>query len=314
MPAVPPAHAPIRLTVEQSAGELILAPFQWPVLAYLILSGLACGAALLAASELWRPHPERNRLGRRAAWLALLCAAAGGLLLVADLGRQVDWHRILTEFNPRSAIAWGARILTLFVAFAGYVALTARVAPVGKAPAPRLGLAGLALLGLALGTYPAYVLAQATARPAWTDVTLAPLWLTSAVHGGMALVLLSAAVVPVARDQPGGLPAGDHARLARFDGMLILVSAALLVVWLYGPTSGAGLQARQRVLTDVRLAGWLWIGVVFVGWLLPLFGMTRPDDSRRGLFTRCLLVIAGTVSLRALVFLSGLGRAAFIGA
>jgi len=168
-------------------------PFGWPIILYLTLAGLACGATLSAVSLLHSPHKAREgqslSIVRVSLSLAVASILVGTLFLVYDRGSPQRVLLNFFEFNPSSAIAWETRIITIFVMLCVFSLLLLnspdRVRPIG----PLLS-ALLVLFALVVGIYPAFVLGQATARPLWEPMLLVPLFLLVGIHTGFAAVQL----------------------------------------------------------------------------------------------------------------------------
>lgn len=286
-----------------------ITPFQWPVLVYLVLSGCSCGLALTAAATLWTRCEEQNRLGFRAAVWSALTILVGAGMLIADLEDPKRWAKIVEHFNPGSWVAIGARVLVFHAVATLAVVASTRLKDGGEgAPAPRLLLTALLLSGLAVGVYPALLLGQSAAmRPLWGSEWLAPLWLVSGVHGGLALLSLLVAIAPLSKEGVAGLSDGQLRAMDKVDALLIVIQAALLAVFFHtlGQRPGAWQLASGPLL---------WVGVVLGGWLLPLLEMSRPERSRGRLFLRSVLVLAGAVAFRAAFFYGGQHPAALMGA
>lgn len=289
-----------------SDPQTILVPFGYPIVIYLTLAAIAAGTALLAVWMLLRGEATERVAGRRGLLVATFAILVGGLSLVLDLEAPGLFAYILRYFNPASMIAWGARAITVFgllTAFAWW-ALGRDTDACGS---PRVrGIMPAALLLIALlagfiGLYPAWVLAQSTARPLWASPLLAPLLFLSAVHAGVAVHLL-----------------GRGAR--RWHGLglelaLVVLQAVVFVLYLLQIDSAYGV-AKARIMTG-SLAPWLWVGVVLIGWLVPLALARRGDagDSGTGVGLgawRAVAILIGVLALRAVLVFGGQGAEALI--
>ena len=138
-------------------------PWRWYVGAYLFVGGLAGGSGVLALAA---RAGGNDRLAR-----AALGAAAGGVLvspvlLIADLRDPLRFVNMLRVFKITSPMSVGSWILT---AFGGAATAAAAGEFLGVAPPlGRLAEVALGLLGPALSTYTAALLAD-TAVPVWHD-------------------------------------------------------------------------------------------------------------------------------------------------
>ncbi len=282
----------------------VLTPFGWPVVIYLTLAGVAAGSGLVSAWRLWRDAEANRRPAVRGLGLAALTIAAGSAALIADLEAPGRFGLILTHFNPASMIAWGARIITFFGILCVVVwAILRREPEAGGAVTPGMKAAVglLALLALAVGLYPGWVLLQAAARPLWDSLWIAPLFLTSALHTGLAAALLL--------DLPGNSRSRQTVFAPRFEMFLVISQAILLLLWFQAVRDGY-VEAAQRI-TSGELAPWLWGGVVILGWLAPL-ALAMSQQSRAAVILRATTVLAGGLALRTIVVFGGQGSAALL--
>ncbi len=291
-----------------SDPQIVLVPFGVPIVVYLTFAAIAAGTALLAVWLLFRGDSAERSAGRRGLLVATFAIAIGGCSLILDLEAPALFTYILRYFNPASMIAWGARAITVFgllTAFTWWA--LGRDTDASGAPRVRgilpVALVLIALLSVFIGLYPAWVLAQSTARPLWASPLLAPLLLLSAIHAGVAVHLLGRGA---RRWQGSGLEIG-----------LVALQAVVLVLYLLQIDAAYG-AAKARLMTG-SLAPWLWGGVVLIGWLVPLAlsrrGGTDKGDSGVGLAAwRAIAILIGVLALRAVLVFGGQGAEALIAA
>lgn len=276
-------------------------PFGWPIIIYLTLAGISCGAAL---SALWFSRSESmdvRAVVSPALWLAAAAVGLGSILLIGHLGVPADTYLLFTKFNPASAVAWGVRIITIFVLICVFAAFFYRKEDPGS-----LGIITkvlLLILALAVGIYPAFVLSQGTAHPFWSSPLLVPLFLLAGCHSGFAIVQLM---------MPRKWLSDVAARIRMLDFAFVGLSIVLFAAFFFSvPVSS---EALNRVLAG-ELALWFWGGLVVVGWLLPLFlNKGRSTEEYGSIVARQFLFLFGALALRAVVVLGGQGSIAFIGA
>jgi formate-dependent nitrite reductase membrane component NrfD len=135
----------------------------WEIPAYFFAGGMAGASAPLALAASVQGN---RRLARAASAVALAGVAVSPPLLISDLGRPERFLNMLRMFKVTSPMSVGAWILS---AFAPAVAAGAGRELLGVAPAVgRAGQVGGALLGPALSTYTAALLA-CTAVPVWHE-------------------------------------------------------------------------------------------------------------------------------------------------
>jgi formate-dependent nitrite reductase membrane component NrfD len=155
--------------------------------AYLYLGGVAGVSASLGALADATGRPVLRRVGRLA---ALFGATVSVGALVHDLGRPARFLNMLRVFKPTSPLSVGSWILSAFGTLAGAAAASELTGI-----APRLGRlagAGAGVLGPALSTYTAVLLAD-TAVPGWHDAyrELPFVFAGSAMASGGATCLLA---------------------------------------------------------------------------------------------------------------------------
>src|SRR4051812_13836643 len=130
---------------------------------YLFLGGTAGASALLGVLADTTGRPGMRRAGRL---VAAAGSSAGAGLLIHDLGRPERLLNMLRVFKPTSPLSVGSGVPA---PSAGLPAAAAAAELAGRAPtAGRLAAAGSAVLGPAMTTYTAVLLAD-TAAPTWHE-------------------------------------------------------------------------------------------------------------------------------------------------
>jgi formate-dependent nitrite reductase membrane component NrfD len=284
--------------------------WQWLIILYFFVGGLAGGCYFLAALIDLLGTPADRHLARLGYYVALPAVVLSGLLLTVDLGRPARfWHMLLQSetlrpmLKPWSPMSLGSWALLAFGGFAllGFVAALAEAGrlPAGLARLRPPGLVGavLIVLGGLVGFFVAGytgVLLAVTNRPIWSDSPLLGLlFVVSAASISAALLLL---LGWARRPRTPGLAA-----LERIDVWALVLELAVLVAFL------ASLGAVFRVW----LSGWgllLLLGVVVVGMLLPLWLQWRPRTL--GALTTpaaAVLVLVGGFILRVAIVLASEG-------
>jgi protein NrfD len=290
--------------------------WQWYIVLYFFIGGLAGGCYFLAAViDLFGRRADRPiaRLGYYVAFPAMLVSA---LLLTIDLARPLRFWHMLVERNtfeptfkywsPMSVGSWALMIFGVFtlVSFLAALADDDRVrspllrrlqwpawrafgAPsaLGKIVAVLGGIAGFYIAG-----YTGILLAV-TNRPIWSDTPLLGMLFTvSAASTSAALLILLA--------QRGGSQPPGIADLQRFDVSMIVLELVVLaaVVVSLGPVLEAWLNAWGVLLV---------IGVVILGLIVPLALSFRARHIGAANMTiSAILVLIGGLLLRIVVVLS----------
>ncbi len=283
-------------------------PFGWPIILYLTLAGLACGATLCAVlflhSEGRAKQGQSYAIVKASLYLAIITILVGIVLLVFDLKSSDRFYLNFIEFNPASAIAWGTRIITLFIMLCVLsLVLLSTVNDSDKSNPIGPVLTGfLIFFALAIGIYPSLVLGQATiARPLWEPFLLMPLFLLLGLHSGFALVQLF--TLNKWTDK-------NIEQIRKLDlgcvGVQVVLFALLVVT-----TTFSSVGKNQLFFGEFAL--WFWVGVVFIGWVLPFIISSKPSSSKKVIILTQLCFILGAFALRTVIVFSGQGAQAFIG-
>ncbi len=283
-------------------------PFGWPIVIYLTLAGLACGATFCAIFFLHLKERAREgqsyEIVKTSLYLAIGAILVGILLLVFDLKSSDRFYLNFMEFNPTSAIAWGTRIITLFVMLCVFsLVLLSTVNDNDKSNPIGPVLTGfLIFFALAIGIYPALVLGQATiARPLWEPYLLMPLFLLLGLHSGFALVQL----LTLDKWTDKSLEQIRKLDLGAI-GIQIVLFALLIIATTFS-------SAGKDQLFFGEFALWFWVGVVFIGWALPFIASSGSLPSKNAIILTQLCFIFGAFALRTVIVFSGQGTQAFIG-
>jgi len=286
----------------------------WWIVFYFFFGGIAAGAYLIGAmADLFsrREDAGENRAVSRAAYLlALPLTALCGLLLILDLGKPLRfWHMLINRstgelaFKYSSPISYGSWVLTGFGICAGLSAVLALAElrgitalganRLGAGPVGKIIAAIGAVFAVFLGSYTG-VLLNHTNQPIWGDNTiLGALFAASSVSTGIAAIVL---ILGLMRQRAGGA----LLRLERADVLSTLVELVLIVA-LVAILASVG---RAGALAGGLIGAILWIGVVFIGLLIPLVLNLRPRTlgSLTPVVAATLALIGGFALRYAIIF------------
>jgi formate-dependent nitrite reductase membrane component NrfD len=294
-------------------STLFTAPpeWQWLIVGYFFLGGIAGGAYFIAALIDLAGHPLDRPLARLGYLIAFPMVAICGLLLTLDLRRPLRfWHMLIQSETFRPMLKWwspmslGSWALLLFGLFA-FLSFLAAVADLTDARWPRVrgfrrlrppGLLGtvVTVLGGVFGFFLAGytgILLAVTNRPIWADTTLLGLvFLISGASTAAALMAL------LGRQLRGTRPEGVQA-LERFDSWMLVFELLAIVALVVSLGSLARLWLSSW---GVLLVG----GVLILGILLPLV-LYRRSPALGGLGAAApVLVLIGGFLLRVVIILS----------
>jgi protein NrfD len=288
--------------------------WEWLIVLYFFIGGLAGGSYFLAALIDLFGRSEDRPLARLGYYIAFPCVVVSGLLLMVDLGRPLRfWHMLIERntfgpmfkyWSPMSVGSWALLIFGFFSLISLLLAVAdddrmsspafRRVRePFRNLRAPSALRRVVAVIGGIFGFYVAGytgVLLAVTNRPIWSDTPLlGMLFVVSAASTSAALMILLA-------HRAGWLTPGV-ADLHRFDAWIIPLELVVLIAVMVslGPVLQAWLNAWGLVLL---------IGVI-IGLVVPLMLAWRPQWLRESnVTTAAVLVLIGGFVLRFVIVFS----------
>jgi dimethyl sulfoxide reductase membrane subunit len=250
------------------------------IISFMFLVGVSAGGLIVAAgAELVGSH-RFDTLTRLAVIVSGTAIAAAAISIIPDLGRpQLVW-KMLRQPHWTSPLIWDVIIITV------YLSIAAIDLWILTRPKPRPG----AMRTMAMVALPAAVLVHSitawifgllVARPFWNTALLAPMFISSALVSGTALLILVAYAVERTTDWE----AGDRAfpDLGRLMVWFVGVDAFLLfaeILTTYASRVPDHLE-QLDVLLFGRLAPVFWAEVV-LGVMVPFAVFATRLRERRG--------------------------------
>jgi formate-dependent nitrite reductase membrane component NrfD len=294
--------------------QLQIPLWEWWIVFYFFLGGIAGGAYFIAAIVDLVGNPEDRPIARMGYYIAFPLAVICGILLILDLGRpERFWHMIVYSENflpwPKwdSPMSVGSYALLFFSLFS-FLSFVDALIETGRLPwapfrqkysgTPRMiySIIG-ALFGFFLASYTGVLLAT-THLPAWANnPLLGALFLASAASTGMAAIALG---LVLTRVDIGA----SWAKLKQVDNIALILELILLIVFVV--LLGGAVSYLLSGLSGILLIG----GVIILGLLIPLFlqfragfqGVKSPANIT--LLTAILILVGGFI-LRVVIVLGG---------
>ena len=283
---------------------------------YLFLGGFTAGIMVLSGWALWkgrrnpRPHTTFALASSGLFILGLATISLGMLALFLDLGHKPYVFRLYLTLEPWSPMSWGAWILLLVypVLVAGVLLDPPRVMlrqvpalePVaermGADPRVRHAVGFLSIVtGVALGIYTGILLSALGARPLWSSGLLGPLFLVSGLS-------TAAAFAHWASPEPG-----ERVQMAWLDNLFLTIELGMIGLFLVGLLTSTETHAEAaRLLLGGPYTAVFWVGVVFLGIVLPLV-IQSLAVTHRIIHTPIapVLVMLGGLALRFVIVSAG---------
>lgn len=257
---------------------------------YFFVIGILAGLSFLSYGS-WIT-PALRPLREKAAYLALVLLAVGGLLLIADLSQPM---RFLNTLNPAylnftSPLAWGALNI---VAFGICSVLYILELKKGQDSARGKLLAMIAaLLALGLPIYTGYDLTVHQSRPIWNTPIMPVLFVALAIASGSAV---------------GSLLAGGNAEAQKVLREYMLWSSAgvgVALISILGTThyGGSASELTFMVLTSGTMGTIFVGGGILLGTAAPVailfLAHLRQQTTAAMLMLSALLILLGSAALR----------------
>ncbi len=297
-------------------GDLQIPLWQWWIVLYFFVGGIAGGAYFTSAIIELAGRPADRPIARMGYYIAFPLSLVCAIALIADLGQPLRfWHMIVYSktFLPwpkwDSPISVGAYALLFFGGFSFLSFLDALV-ETGRLPwaplrekysgTPRMIYSILGgLNGFFLASYTGVLLAH-THLPVWADTPLlGALFVASGASTGMATIALGLALSKIDVGE-------SWAKLKQADNLAMIIEVVLLVVllvWL-----GSAAAPLLSGLNAVLLIG----GVVVVGLIVPLAlqfraGFQAAKSGANLTLVTSLLVLLGGFIMRTVIVMGGQG-------
>jgi formate-dependent nitrite reductase membrane component NrfD len=276
--------------------------WHWPISVYLFLGGLAAGllffAGLITVLKKDKEYPAAVKFASIVSPIAL---TLGLIALFYDLTHKIYFWRLYTTVRIESPMSWGAWVLLIItpLSFLWVFSYYTELFPKWKLKFQflknfeqfliknRRNMA-IALIPLAiiLGIYTGILLSAFNARPLWNNAILGPLFLTSGLSTGAAVIILLAKSVK------------EKHLFSKIDLALIIIELGLIVHMLMGMYAGSEVQLEAMQLLIGGEFTLMFFGfVIILGLLVPaiLEGMEIIGHKIPVAIPAILILIGGLV-------------------
>ena len=284
------------------------------IVTFAFFVGLSAGGLIVASSaEVFKVGALKPlaRLGVLTALAAVACAA---LMIIPDLGRPERIFELFVHPQWSSPLIWDVAIIAIYFVFS--IVDLAVLHRHAHAPTARTAatVRVLAVVGLPtavlLHSITAWIFGLQIARTWWNTALMAPLFVTSAILSGTALVAL--VVLAAVRFAGVELPGPTWRLLTGLMAVVLCVDLFLVacdyitILW--------GNVPRERAALDLILPGGSWQAVFWLEWvvggLVPLLLLVIPRlrASKAMIGLASVLVLVGIYAYRIELVVGGMIR------
>ncbi|MFA5891884.1 MAG: NrfD/PsrC family molybdoenzyme membrane anchor subunit [Actinomycetota bacterium] len=267
------------------------------IITFMFLVGVSAGGLIVVAGAELVGTKRFEHLSRLAVLVSATAIAAAAISIVPDLGRPQYAWKIFTQPNPTSPLVWDVIVITMYLSIAGIdLWLLTRARPMHDAM-KKMAVITLPVAVL-VHSVTAWIFGLLVARPFWNTALMAPLFISSALVSGTALLIIVAHIAE--RKTDFAPPERSFADLAKLMLWFIAVDAFLLFAEvLTSYASGVPDHVDQlNVILFGRLAPVFWSEVAF-GVIVPFLIFSRNSlRVRRGWVVAASALAVGGVFLK----------------
>lgn len=300
--------------------------WDWPIAVYLFLIGISAGLVVLAVL-MRRYYPNAagsdSTIMRVTLVLAPSTIILGLLILILHLTRPWTFWKLMFHYSPTSVMSMGVMLFQVYMAvlvvwlakiyekevialqqkWLPKLTLIPRLLAMLNRAVRTLDIAML-VLGVLLGAYTGFLLSALKSYPFLNNPILPALFLFSGISSGLAVCLMT-----IVLRYRKNIHNQETTFLHRVEGFVVWLELFLLAAFFIGLALGDDGKLRSLV---AALGGgfwtwWFWIGVIGVGFVIPLALKKWQQNSSQAF--RVLIVsgasLIGVFFLRFFVLYAG---------
>ncbi len=280
-------------------------PFGFLIVLFIAVTGLNAGSYLASFIFTYLGKKEYLSLAKFSGLVVLSLWVVAPILLLLDIGQPLRFWHLFVYFDPRSPMAWGTLLLTVYPLLASIYLYHLFREEMEKAR-----FWGLIGLPIALGSHAfvGFVLSFAQARVLWSSSLTPVFFLLSAGLSGFALVVIFDAVryYFILKRRPGAQARERFIFHQLGDALYLLIFADLGLILFYLVKLGISPDLFNQFLNLVS-GGRIGLADLFIpvllGLIVPLVLLTTRRAARSPWVqsVACLLIIWGNFSMGNLI-------------
>ena len=283
--------------------------FGFLIVLFISATGLNAGCYLASVIFTYLNKKEYLPLAKFSALMVLFLWVVAPILLLLDIGQPLLFWHIFVYFDPRSPMAWGTVILTVYPFFASiYIYHLFRGE---QEKAKRWGLIGLPV---ALGSHAfvGFVLIFAQAHVFWASSLIPIFFLLTATLSGLALVMIFDTIrYYLILERTPGAQAQERLIFHHVgEALYILIFADFGLILFYLLKLGISPDLFNRALslmTTGRVSPFDLLMPIILGLVVPLGLLIIPKTARSPFAEAmaCSFIIGGNFLMTSLIITAG---------
>ena len=237
------------------------------IVGFMFFVGLSAGGLIVSSASKVFGMTRFDSIAKVATFVSFTCVVAAAVFIVPDMGRpERIWHMVVHP-NLQSPLIWDVVIIGVYGALSATYLWMMLQADRGKVSQEALRKMAFVALPAAILVHSitAWIFGLQISQPFWNSALLAPLFISSALVSGTALVI--GVVLWLRRI---GYLEFDNSRLRSIGGLLavfILVDLFFLfseIITQAYPQAAEGIEPLELLITDVG-APMFWMEVLLGG-------------------------------------------------
>lgn len=293
--------------------------WNWIIAVYLFMAGLSAGSILIGIGLRWysKDKSVESAILKAAAIISPVAISVGLACLIFDLTKPFDFWLILINYNLSSVMSIGVLALLAYSPIGiAYSLIVLRdelpkwklgfLVPVAHALMPfrKAMEVVLFVLAIGVGAYTGFLISAMNAYPMLNTAVLPALFLVSGLSAGAAANAVGALLM--FNTHP------NDANLGKMHGLElpVMLSEIMFLFMLFCALyfKGGAAAAALASLTTGVWASVFWVGVVGIGFAIPLLTMLMPSQTRHSkgvMIAVACCSLTGVLALRHFVLYAG---------
>ncbi|MCG9738225.1 polysulfide reductase NrfD [Shewanella insulae] len=293
--------------------------WNWIIAVYLFMAGLSAGSILIGIGLRWysKDKSVESAILKAAAIISPLAIIIGLACLVFDLTKPFDFWLILVNYNFSSVMSIGVLALLLYSPIGiAYSLIVLRdelsqwqlgfLVPLADALLPMRKAIEVVLFVLAIGVgaYTGFLISAMNAYPMLNTAVLPALFLVSGLSAGAAANAVGALLMFNTHPHDANLSKMHGLELPVMLSEIMFLFMLFCALYFKGGAAAAALAS----LTTGVWASVFWVGVVGIGFAIPLLTMLMPSQTRHSkgvMIAVACCSLTGVLALRHFVIYAG---------